>query len=119
MTDPSARAQVVIFRAFYPQPPRAVARRGIHLRVRHLAAPSPIPAFSRKEQTMEKPCACWILFLSLAGAVGLVTFGQRNAYSACCYFSAKGKDIEQPAQKVFLTWDPGKKVESFTVQPQF
>ncbi len=68
---------------------------------------------------MEKPCAGWILFLSLTGAVGLVTFGERKAYSACCYFSAKGKDIEQPAQKVFLTWDPVKKIESFTVQPQF
>ena len=68
---------------------------------------------------MEKPCPGWIVFLSLSGAVGLVTFGQPKAYSACCYFSAKGKDIEQPAQKVFLTWHPDKKVESFTVQPQF
>src|SRR5207249_7248577 len=38
---------------------------------------------------------------------------------ACCYFSAKDKDILQPAQKVFLTWDPVEKVESFTVQPKF
>src|SRR5262245_4756446 len=39
--------------------------------------------------------------------------------SACCYFSAKDKDILQPAQKVFLTWDDREKVESFTVQPKF
>src|SRR5512145_2582438 len=39
--------------------------------------------------------------------------------SACCYFSAKGKDVLQPAQKAFITWDPIKKVESFTVQPKF
>src|SRR5262245_63851313 len=39
--------------------------------------------------------------------------------SACCYFSAKDKDILQPAQKVFLTWDDTEKVESFTVQPKF
>jgi hypothetical protein len=39
--------------------------------------------------------------------------------AACCYFSAKDKDILQPAQKVFLTWDPVEKVESFTVQPKF
>jgi Uncharacterized protein conserved in bacteria (DUF2330) len=41
------------------------------------------------------------------------------ARSACCYFAAKDKDILQPAQKVFLTWDPVEKVESFTVQPKF
>src|SRR5437867_11113719 len=41
------------------------------------------------------------------------------ADSACCYFAAKDKDILQPAQKAFLTWDPAEKVESFTVQPRF
>src|SRR6266478_8744582 len=41
------------------------------------------------------------------------------AHSACCYFAAKDKDILQPAQKAFLTWDPVEKVESFTVQPKF
>jgi len=42
-----------------------------------------------------------------------------QAPSACCYFSAKDKDILQPAQKVFITWDPVEKVETFTVQPKF
>src|ERR1700719_1430801 len=42
-----------------------------------------------------------------------------GADAACCYFSAKNADILQPAQKVFLTWDPVKKLESFTVQPKF
>src|SRR4051812_931952 len=41
------------------------------------------------------------------------------AQSACCYFSAKNTDILQPAQKVFITWDPSEKVETFTVQPKF
>jgi hypothetical protein len=41
------------------------------------------------------------------------------AESACCYFAAKDKDVLQPAQKAFLTWDPVEKVESFTVQPKF
>jgi hypothetical protein len=41
------------------------------------------------------------------------------ADSACCYFSAKDKDILQPAQKAFLTYDPVEKVETFTVQPKF
>src|SRR5712692_9264345 len=39
--------------------------------------------------------------------------------AACCYFSAKNTDILQPAQKVFITWDPAKQMESFTVQPKF
>jgi hypothetical protein len=39
--------------------------------------------------------------------------------AACCYFAAKDKDILQPAQKAFLTWDPAEKVETFTVQPRF
>jgi hypothetical protein len=43
----------------------------------------------------------------------------RPANAACCYFAAKDKDILQPAQKVFITWDPAEKVESFTVQPKF
>src|SRR5213596_2332445 len=49
--------------------------------------------------------ACWLLPEALEGA--------------CCYFSAKDADILQPAQKVLLTWDPVKQVESFTVQPKF
>src|SRR5436190_15754680 len=39
--------------------------------------------------------------------------------AACCYFAAKDKDVTQPAQKAFITWDPAEKVESFTVQPKF
>src|SRR5687767_10628530 len=41
------------------------------------------------------------------------------ARGACCYFSAKDKDVLQPAQKAFITWNPEEKVESFTVQPKF
>jgi hypothetical protein len=39
--------------------------------------------------------------------------------TACCYFSALDKDVKQPGQKAFLTWDPVEKIESFTVQPMF
>src|SRR5438132_6088258 len=42
-----------------------------------------------------------------------------NADAACCYFSAQNADILQPAQKVFITWDPAKQQETFTVQPKF
>src|SRR5256714_2259749 len=49
----------------------------------------------------------------------LLLIGTPPAQSACCYFSAKDKDILQPAQKAFLTWDPVEKVETFTVQPKF
>src|SRR5713226_6991583 len=50
-------------------------------------------------------------------ALGLLVPSLTDA--ACCYFSAKNADILQPAQKVFITWDPVKKMESFTVQPKF
>src|SRR5829696_125791 len=55
-------------------------------------------------------------------AAALLTWGALTvspAQAACCYFSAKNTDILQPAQKVFLTWDPAEKVETFTVQPKF
>src|SRR5881396_775300 len=42
-----------------------------------------------------------------------------SAQAACCYFSAQNTDILQPAQKVFITWDPAKQQETFTVQPKF
>src|SRR5256714_3800835 len=42
-----------------------------------------------------------------------------TSQAACCYFSAKNTDILQPAQKVFITWDPEEKAETFTVQPKF
>src|SRR5437867_8225496 len=59
----------------------------------------------------------WGAVILLALAVSLA--GTPHADSACCYFSAKDKDILQPAQKAFLTWDPVEKVETFTVQPKF
>src|SRR5688572_2971472 len=53
----------------------------------------------------------------LATLLGLVAASE--ARPACCYFSAKEKDVLQPAQKAFITWDPVEKVETFTVQPKF
>jgi len=43
--------------------------------------------------------------LPLLAAVALLTHAA-GAHAACCYFSAKNADILQPAQKVFITWDP-------------
>src|SRR5437762_10927304 len=54
------------------------------------------------------------LFAIIAGLIAPAT-----SQAACCYFSAKNADILQPAQKVFITWDPSEKVETFTVQPKF
>jgi hypothetical protein len=65
---------------------------------------------------MQRTRLCLLLPLAALAGIGLVP---RPAESACCYFSAKDKDILQPAQKVFITWDPVEKVESFTVQPKF
>jgi hypothetical protein len=42
-----------------------------------------------------------------------------SAEAACCYFSAQNADVLQPGQKVFITWDPERKAETFTVQPKF
>src|SRR5262245_3146088 len=57
------------------------------------------------------------LLVLVALALGLLAPCLADA--ACCYFSAKNADILQPAQKVFISWDPVKKLESFTVQPKF
>ena len=59
------------------------------------------------------------LFSGALFALVSVTITIPAAHSACCYFSAKNADILQPAQKVFITWDPVKKMETFTVQPKF
>src|ERR1700736_2455366 len=59
----------------------------------------------------------WLpILLAALAIIGLWPAGVR---AACCYFAAKDKDILQPAQKAFLTWDPAEKVETFTVQPRF
>src|SRR6266480_2463624 len=57
------------------------------------------------------------LFIFTALALGLVL--PATSQAACCYFSAKNADILQPAQKVFITWNPDQKEETFTVQPKF
>jgi hypothetical protein len=61
----------------------------------------------------------WLLLTVAVSACALVGPRPPSAESACCYFTAKDKDVLQPAQKAFLTWDPAEKVESFTVQPKF
>src|SRR5215469_12734343 len=73
----------------------------------------------RKDGPMRSCDARWLLWPALAGAIGLAVLRPPTADSACCYFSAKDADILQPAQKVFITWDPKEQVESFTVQPKF
>ena len=52
-------------------------------------------------------------------ALALALAVPASSRAACCYFSAKNADILQPAQKVFITWDPKENVETFTVQPKF
>jgi hypothetical protein len=52
-------------------------------------------------------------------ASGLMATQSISAHGACCYFAARDKDINQPGQKAFITFDAGRKEESFTVQPRF
>jgi hypothetical protein len=59
------------------------------------------------------------LLLLSAAALALAASLPAASQAACCYFSAKNTDILQPAQKVFITWDPSEKLETFTVQPKF
>ena len=68
---------------------------------------------------MQNLCRSWspryvVAFVLVGGIVQVP-----NLDAACCYFSAKDQDILQPAQKVFITWDPMKQQETFTVQPKF
>jgi hypothetical protein len=63
---------------------------------------------------MNRRVIAWTALMVVTGA-----FWAPDAWAACCYFSAKNADILQPAQKVFLTWDPKEKIETFTVQPKF
>src|SRR5712691_11775437 len=74
---------------------------------------------SRKDRSMRTFGHRWLLLAGLAGALAVQGGEVPSARSACCYFSAKNADILQPAQKVFITWDPQEQVESFTVQPKF
>ncbi len=66
---------------------------------------------------MRKPAWRHCFLPVMAGTLALVL--PAPGWGACCYFSAKNADILQPAQKAFITWDPVKKMESFTVQPKF
>jgi hypothetical protein len=61
----------------------------------------------------------WMLVPVCFGVLAGFALRPTAADSACCYFAAKDKDVQQPSQKVFLTWDPREKVETFTVQPKF
>src|SRR5207247_118668 len=60
----------------------------------------------RREQPMRR-------LLSVAAILMLdgLLAGPAPVESACCYFAAKDKDILQPAQKAFITWDPVEQVE--------
>lgn len=50
-------------------------------------------------------------------AISLALSGIASA--ACCYFAALGKDVNQPGQRAFISWDEKQQTEAFTVQPQF
>jgi Uncharacterized protein conserved in bacteria (DUF2330) len=74
-----------------------------------------IPRHPIEEETMTRVSR----LRRFAAALALVASVPATGQAACCYFSAKNTDILQPAQKVFITWDPKEKVETFTVQPKF
>ncbi len=55
----------------------------------------------------------------LISLLALVVAGTSTAWAACCYFAALDKDVTQPGQRAFITWDSQTHMESFTVQPTF
>lgn len=60
-----------------------------------------------------------LALLAVALSAVLIAATSMAANAACCYFAAKDKDINQPGQKAFISWNPTKKTEAFTVQPKF
>ncbi len=54
-----------------------------------------------------------------AGAIVVALGVGWRAQAACCYFSALGSDVTQPAQKAWISWDPQEEIESWVVQPKF
>ncbi|MBY0552062.1 MAG: DUF2330 domain-containing protein [Candidatus Obscuribacterales bacterium] len=60
-----------------------------------------------------------MLVLSLLSICGIGQLLPLESRAACCYFAAKDKDINQPGQKAFISWNPQSKTEAFTVQPKF
>ena len=58
------------------------------------------------------------LVLSLVAAVGCALL-PTAAEAACSYFAAIDRDINQPSQAAFITWNPRTKTEAFTVKPKF
>ena len=55
----------------------------------------------------------------LLAALGIDLSSPTMVGAACCYFAAKDKDVLQPGQKAFITYDAEEEVETFTVQPKF
>ncbi len=55
------------------------------------------------------------ILLTAGLALGLAA----GASAACCYFAALDRDVTQPGQRAFITWDETAQSESFTVQPTF
>jgi len=60
-----------------------------------------------------------ISIVALLLAAGMCQVAPYPVQSACCYFAAKDKDINQPGQKAFISWNAQEKTEAFTVQPKF
>jgi hypothetical protein len=95
---------------------------GLRSAVRHdlkhfcRGVPNLTPLMTR-ERTMERCLGRRLLVI--IGAAIMLGLLPNAARAACCYFSAKDQDVQQPGQKVFITWDPKKQEETFTVQPKF
>src|SRR5438552_2367646 len=87
--------------------------------VTNFAEPGPAPCVQTSGATKVRENAMKQLRLAIALGLLALVFAPRAADPACCYFSAKDQDVNQPAQKAFITWDAEEEVVSWTVQPKF
>lgn len=60
-----------------------------------------------------------VMITAVVTLAGLLSSSTTAGDAACCYFSAKDKDVNQPGQKAFVVWRPDRNEEAFTVQPKF
>lgn len=61
-----------------------------------------------------RPGACILLATLIVG-----DWGAPAADSACCFVAAPNGTVRESAERIFLSYDPEKKIETLAIQPRF
>jgi hypothetical protein len=72
-----------------------------------------------KEDRAMRGAHRYLILAVLGGAVGLPVLLAAHGWAACGFVVAGDQKICQPAQQVFISWDPKTGLETFVVQPAF